>query len=80
MAWWLRIYQPVQEIQFPGWKDALEEEIATYSSITAWEIQRSCGEVNGNPLQYSCLGNHMDRGTWWAPVHGVAELDRTEHK
>ena len=28
---------------------------------------------NGNPLQYSCLVNPMDRGTWWATVHGVAK-------
>ena len=34
---------------------------------------RSPGEGNGNPLQYCCLGNPMDRGAWWAPVHGVAE-------
>ena len=39
---------------------------------------RSPGEGNGNPLQYSCLGNPMDRGTWQATVHGVAkELDTT---
>ena len=31
------------------------------------------GEGNGNPLQYSCLENHMDRGAWWAAVHGVAK-------
>ena len=31
------------------------------------------GEGNGNPLQYSCLENPMDRGAWWAVVHGVAE-------
>ena len=30
---------------------------------------RSPGEENGNPLQYSCLGNLMDRGTWWATIH-----------
>ena len=30
------------------------------------------GEGNGNPLQYSCLENSMDRGAWWATVHGVA--------
>jgi len=38
---------------------------------------RSPGEGNGNPLQYSCLGNPIDRRGWWAIVHGVArELDR----
>ena len=31
------------------------------------------GEGNGNPLQYSCLENPVDRGTWWATVHGVAQ-------
>ena len=31
------------------------------------------GEGNGNPLQYSCLQNPMDRGAWWAAVHGVAQ-------
>ena len=34
---------------------------------------RSPGEGNGNPLQYSCLVNHMDRGAWWATVHGTAK-------
>ena len=34
------------------------------------------GEVNGSPLQYSCLENPMDRGAWWAAVHGVA-MSRT---
>ena len=32
---------------------------------------RSPGEENGNPLQYSCLGNSMDRGAWWVTAHGV---------
>ena len=31
------------------------------------------GEGNGNPLQHSCLENLMDRGAWWAAVHGVAK-------
>ena len=34
---------------------------------------RSPGEGNGNPLQYSCLDYPMDRGAWWATVHGVAK-------
>ena len=34
---------------------------------------RSPGEGNGNPPQYSCLGNPMDRGAWWATVHRVAK-------
>ena len=40
---------------------------------------RSPGERNGNLLQYSCLENSVDRGAWWAIVHGAAkESDRTE--
>ena len=35
------------------------------------ESGRSPGGGNGNPLQHSCLGNSMDRGAWWATVHGV---------
>ena len=39
---------------------------------------RSPGGGNGNLLQYSCLENSMDRGTWWASVHGIAkESDMT---
>ena len=34
----------------------------------------SPGEENGNSLQYSCLGNPMDQGAWWATVHGVARV------
>ena len=33
---------------------------------------------NGYPLQYSCLENSLDRGAWWATVHGIAESDMTE--
>ena len=35
-------------------------------------------EGNGTPLQHSCLENPMDRGAWWATVHGVTELDTAE--
>ena len=37
-------------------------------------LGRSPGEGNGNPLQYSCLENPMDRGAWWSTVHGVARV------
>ena len=48
-----------------------------------WEnpwVGRTPGEGNGNPLQYSCLQNSMNRGAWWATVHGgYKELDTTEY-
>ena len=39
-------------------------------------LGRSPGEENGNPAQYSCVGNSVESGAWWATVHGVTkELD-----
>ena len=46
-------------------------DISDIDSIHGTE--RSPGEGNGNPLQCSCLENPMDRGTWWATVHGVTK-------
>ena len=45
-------------------------------SIPGWGI--SPGGGNGNPLQYSCPKNPMDRGSWWAAVHVITESDMTE--
>ena len=45
-------------------------------SIPGWG--RSPGGGNGNPLQYYCLENPLDRGAWWATVHEVTESDMTE--
>ena len=42
-------------------------------------LGKSPGEENGKSLQYSCLGNPMDRGAWLTTVHGVAESDLAEH-
>jgi len=42
------------------------------------ESRSSTGEQNSYPLQYSCLENSMDRGTWQATVYGVTESDTTE--
>ena len=51
--------------------------VADLGSIPGWG--RSSGEGNGNPHQYSCLGNPMDREAWWVIAHAVAkELDMTE--
>ena len=54
-----------------GWKKhKLESRLLGEISITS---DMQMGEGNGNPLQYSCLENPMDRGAWWAAVHGVAK-------
>ena len=42
-------------------------------------LGRSPGVGNGNTVQYSCLENSMDGGTWQASIHGMTESDRTEH-
>ena len=46
-------------------------DIRDVGSIPGWG--RSPGVGNGYPLQYSCLENPMDRGVWWATVHGVTK-------
>ena len=53
---------------FPGGSDS-KEPAGDPGSIPG--LGRSPGEGNGNPLQYSCLENSMDRGAWWATVHRV---------
>ena len=51
------------------------EELVLITESDPWipGSGRSPGEGNGNPLQYSCLENPMDRGAWWPTVHGVAK-------
>jgi len=61
-------------IQTPGFPDG---SVVNNPPANAGDValvfgsQRSPGEGNGNPLQYSCLGNPMDRGAWQPTVHGV---------
>ena len=54
----------------------MQEVLRDAGSISGSE--RSPGEGNGNPLQYSCLEDFTDRGPWRATVQGLAESDTTE--
>ena len=47
---------------------------------TWFQLGRSSGKGNGNPFQYPCLENPVDRGAWWAAVHGVSGLGTTERQ
>ena len=58
---------------FPGGSDGKVSAYNVGDQGSIPGLGRSSGEGNGNPLQYSCLENLMDRGTWWATVHGVTE-------
>ena len=48
------------------------EEVVSVLVLTGC-VQSPLEEENGNPVQYSCLKNPMDREAWWATVHGVTE-------
>ena len=58
---------------FPGGSDGKASAYNAGDQGSIPGLGRSSGEGNGNPLQYSCLENPMDRGAWWAAVHGVAK-------
>ena len=64
-------------------KQSKKEWIYVYTQLIQFAIQQKLtqhsGGGNNNPLQYSCLENSMDRGAWWAGVHGVTKSDMTEH-
>ena len=63
----------------PQWLIGKETTYNVRDGVSIHGSGRSPGEGNGNLLQYSCLGNAMDRGAWWARVHGVTKvLDRTK--
>ena len=69
--------KPVYSVQgLPRWLSGKEftcNAVATgdMGSIPGW--RRPLGGGHGKPLQYSCLEKPMDRGAWWATVHGVTE-------
>ena len=57
----------------PWWLNGKESACPPRDMGLIPRSERSPGEENGNPLQYSCLSNPMDRGVWWATVHGIAK-------
>ena len=58
---------------FPGGSDDKESTCIVGNLGLIPRLERSPGGRHGNPLQYSCLENPVDRGAWWATVHGVTE-------
>ena len=63
-------------VSFPGDSIGKESTCSARDLGLTPGLRRSLGEGNGNPLQYSCLGNPMDSQAWWTTVHGVS---RTAH-
>ena len=59
-------------MDFPGVSDGKESTCNAEDPGSTPGSGRSPGKWNGYPLQYSCQGNPMDRGTWWVTIHGVA--------
>ena len=57
----------------PQWLSGKESACNAGDVGLITELGRSSGEGTGNTLQYSCLENPTDRGTWWATVHGVVK-------
>ena len=65
-------------MDFPGGSGGKESACKAGDPGSIPGLGRSSGEGNGNPFQYSCLENSMDRGAWRATVHEVAESDISE--
>ena len=64
---------------FPGGSDGEEPPAKQETPGSTSGSGRSPGEGNGNSLQYSCLGNPMAKGAWWATVHGGGQAEHMHH-
>ena len=64
---------------FPGGSAVKNSPANVGDACSIPGLGRSPGEGNGNPLQYSCLENPMDRGAWWTTVHRVAMSQTRQH-
>ena len=62
-----------KRFDFPGGSDSKESSCNAEDLDSIPGLGRCPGEGNGNSLQCSCMRNPMDRGAWWATVHGVAK-------
>ena len=63
----------LSKLNLPGGSDDKESVCNTGDPGSIPRLGRYPGEGNGNSLQYSCLENPVDRGAWWAKVHGVTK-------
>ena len=65
-------------MDFPGGSDGKESVCNAGDTGLIPGPGRSCGDRSGNSLQYSCLENSIDRGIWWAIIHGSQRSDMIE--
>ena len=82
-AWWATVHGVTKSqsqlsnfssLHFPGGSAGKESACTAGDPGSVLGLGRSPGKGNGNPLQYSCLEDPMDRGAWQATVHGVARV------
>ena len=65
-----------KEMGLPWWLSWESPPARQETRVQSLGPEDPLGEGNGNPLQYSCLGNPMNRGSWWAIVYGVTRVRR----